>query len=193
MQSNALVPNHFAIQSGLHVAIIMDGNGRWAERCGLPRMAGHRAGAAAARRVVEHALDLGIKSLTLYAFSSDNWRRPAFEVQSIFWLLRGYLRLERERLRKNGTKLQVIGRRDRLPKALLREIEEVEAATAPGSRIHVRVAVDYSSAGGHRAGRAWNALRARYGSAILSGPSRTIHCGKLSRYRRCRSGDSDGR
>jgi undecaprenyl diphosphate synthase len=145
MQSNASTPNHFAMQSDLHVAIIMDGNGRWAERRGLPRIAGHRAGAAAARRVVENALDLGIRSLTLYAFSSDNWRRPAFEVQSIFWLLRGYLRLERERLRKNGAKLQVIGRRDRLPKSLLREIEEVEAATASGSRLLLRVAVDYSS------------------------------------------------
>ena len=98
MQSNAFAPNNFAVQSWLHVAIIMDGNGRWAERRGLPRMAGHRAGAAAARRVVEHALELGIRSLTLYAFSSDNWRRPAFEVQSIFRMLRGYLRLERERL-----------------------------------------------------------------------------------------------
>src|SRR5580700_8727224 len=118
-----------------HIAIIMDGNGRWAERRGLPRIAGHRAGAAAARRVVEHALDLGIRCLTLYAFSSDNWRRPAFEVQSIFWLLRGYLRLECERLRQNGVKLEVIGRRDRLPKPLLREIEKVEVATARGCRI----------------------------------------------------------
>jgi undecaprenyl diphosphate synthase len=145
MQSNAFAPDHFAVQSGLHVAIIMDSNSRWAERRGLPCMAGHRAGAAAARRVVEHALDLGIISLTLYAFSSDNWRRPAFEVQSIFWLLRHYFRLERDRLIKNGVKLQVIGRRDRLPKALLREIEEVETAAAPGRRVHVRVAVDYSS------------------------------------------------
>jgi undecaprenyl diphosphate synthase len=145
MKSNPLAPNHFAVQSVKHVAIIMDGNGRWAERRGLPRIVGHRAGAAAARRVVECALDLGIRSLTLYAFSSDNWRRPAFEVQSIFWLLRGYLRLERERLRKNGAKLEVIGRRDRLPQALLREIEEVEAATACGRRLHLRVAVDYSS------------------------------------------------
>jgi len=145
MQSNTLTPVNFVMQSDLHVAIIMDGNGRWAERRGLPRIAGHRAGATAARRVVEHALDLGIRRLTLYAFSSDNWRRPALEVQSIFWLLRGYLRLERERLRRNGAKLEVIGRRDRLPKPLLREIEEVEAATAPGRRILVRVAVDYSS------------------------------------------------
>jgi undecaprenyl diphosphate synthase len=145
MQSNISIPENFAVQSDLHVAIIMDGNGRWAERRGLPRIAGHRAGAAAARRLVEHALDLGIRSLTLYAFSSDNWQRPALEVHSIFWLLRGYLRLERERLRKNGARLEVIGRRDRLPKTLLRQIEEVEAATARGRRIHVRVAVDYSS------------------------------------------------
>lgn len=145
MQSQNSAPGHFTLQSCFHVAIIMDGNGRWAERRGLPRIAGHRAGAAAAQRVVEHALELGIRSLTLYAFSSDNWRRPAFEVRSIFYLLRGYLRLERERLKKNGARLQVIGRRDRLPKALLREIEEVEAATAPGNRILVRVAVDYSS------------------------------------------------
>jgi undecaprenyl diphosphate synthase len=145
MQSNLLRLENFAIQSGLHVAIIMDGNGRWAARRGLPRVAGHRAGAAAARRTVEHALNLGIRALTLYAFSSDNWRRPAFEVQSIFWLLRGYLRLERERLRQNGARLEVIGRRDRLPPALLREIEDVEAATARGCRLLVRVAVDYSS------------------------------------------------
>ncbi|MBV9626111.1 MAG: undecaprenyl diphosphate synthase family protein, partial [Acidobacteria bacterium] len=78
----------------LHVAIIMDGNGRWAARRGLPRVAGHRAGVAAVRRVVERAPELGIKRLTLYAFSSDNWRRPAPEVQSIFWLMRAYLRLD---------------------------------------------------------------------------------------------------
>jgi undecaprenyl diphosphate synthase len=145
MQSSTSTTNYFALQSNIHVAIIMDGNGRWAERRGLPRIAGHRAGAAAARRVVEHALDLGIRRLSLYAFSSDNWRRPALEVQGIFWLLRGYLRLERERLRKNGARLEVIGRRDRLPKALLREIEEVETATARGRRIQIRIAVDYSS------------------------------------------------
>ena len=78
-------------QLGLHVAIIMDGNGRWAKRRGLPRVAGHRAGVAAVRRVVERAPDLGIRRLTLYAFSSDNWRRPASEVQSIFQLLRAFL------------------------------------------------------------------------------------------------------
>jgi undecaprenyl diphosphate synthase len=130
---------------GLHVAIIMDGNGRWATRRGLPRVAGHRAGVAAVRRLVEHAPDLGIRRLTLYAFSSDNWRRPASEVQSIFWLMRAYLRLETQRLRHRGARLQVIGRRDRLPKLLLKEIEQAEFATAEGRRLHLRIAVDYSS------------------------------------------------
>ncbi len=133
---------------GLHVAIIMDGNGRWATRRGLPRVAGHRAGVAAVRRTgrtVERAPDLGISRLTLYAFSSENWRRPASEVQSIFWLLRAYLRLEQERLRRADVRLEVIGRRDRLPERLLREIVQTEFATAEGRRLHLRVAVDYSS------------------------------------------------
>jgi undecaprenyl diphosphate synthase len=136
----------FAMQSaGQHVAIIMDGNGRWAARRGLPRVAGHRAGVAAVRRVVERAPEVGIATLTVYAFSSDNWRRPAFEVQSILSLIAGYLRLERDRLREAGVRLEAIGRRDRLPRILLREIEQCEAATAAGGRLHLRVAVDYSS------------------------------------------------
>ncbi|SRR5581483_4974724 len=129
----------------MHVAIIMDGNGRWATRRGFPRVAGHRAGVATVRRVVEHAPDLGIRRMTLYAFSSDNWRRPADEIESIFWLMRAYLRLEAEKLKQRGARLQVIGRRDRLPKPLLREIERTEFATAEGSRLHLRLAVDYSS------------------------------------------------
>jgi undecaprenyl diphosphate synthase len=133
------------MRKGLHVAIIMDGNGRWATRRGLPRVAGHRAGVAAVRRVVERAPALGIRWLTLYAFSSDNWRRPADEVESIFWLLRAYLRLETERLRQHGVRLEIIGRRDRLPNLLLREIGQAENATAEGCRLHLRVAIDYSS------------------------------------------------
>jgi undecaprenyl diphosphate synthase len=132
-------------QEGLHVAIIMDGNGRWAMRRGLPRIAGHRAGVASARRIVERALDAGITRLTLYAFSSDNWRRPPAEVESIFWLLRAFLRLEAGRLRDRGVRLQAIGRRDRLPKAALREIEKAECTTAAGARLHLCVAIDYSS------------------------------------------------
>ncbi len=132
-------------EPGLHVAIIMDGNGRWAERRGLPRVAGHRAGVAAVRRVVERALDTPITRLTLYAFSSDNWRRPASEVQSIFWLLRAFLRLETRRLRQRGVRLQVIGRRDRLAQPVLCAIEDAETTTAAGSRLHLCVAIDYSS------------------------------------------------
>lgn len=137
MQSN--------IEKGLHVAIIMDGNGRWATRRGLPRIAGHRAGIVAIRRVVEHAPDLGISCVTLYAFSCDNWRRPAVEVDGIFRLMRAYLRMETERLQERGARLEIIGRRDRLPDLLLREITRTECATAEGRRFLLRVAVDYSS------------------------------------------------
>jgi undecaprenyl diphosphate synthase len=134
-----------SLHKKLHIALIMDGNGRWATRRGLPRTAGHRAGVAAVRRVVECAPDLGIGTLTLYAFSSDNWRRPAGEVDAIFWLLRAYLRMETEKLRHRGARLSVIGRRDRLPELLKREIAESECATAAGCRLHLRIAVDYSS------------------------------------------------
>ena len=112
------------------MAIIMDGNGRWATWRGLPRVAGHRAGVAAVRDVVEHAPDLGIGRMTLYAFSSDNWNRPEAEVRSIFWLMRAYLRLEAKKMKQRGVRLQVIGRRDRLPQLLRREIEQAEFATA---------------------------------------------------------------
>jgi undecaprenyl diphosphate synthase len=95
--------------------------------------------------VVERAPDIGISCLTVYAFSSDNWRRPTAEVQGIFWLLRAFLRLETERLRLRGARLEVIGRRDRLTKSVLREINKAECATAAGRRLHLRVAIDYSS------------------------------------------------
>ena len=94
-------------ESGIHVAIIMDGNGRWATRQGLSRVAGHRAGVAAVRRTVESAPELGVRVLTIYAFSSDNWARPAQEVESILWIIRAFLRLECERLRRNGVRLEV--------------------------------------------------------------------------------------
>ncbi len=149
MQSTLSTLNNFTVQSeqltGLHVAIIMDGNGRWAARRNLPRVAGHRAGVAAVKRIVEHAPHVGIRCLTVYAFSSDNWRRPSTEVQSIFWLLRAFLRLERARLRQAGVRLEVIGRRDRIPKLLLREINQAIAATAGGTQLLLRVAIDYSS------------------------------------------------
>ena len=103
----------------LHVAIIMDGNGRWATRRGLPRSAGHSAGAEAVRRVVEAAPSRGVTALTLYAFSSDNWRRPAREVSALMTLFARHLNSETPRLIANGVRLNVIGRRDRLPRELL--------------------------------------------------------------------------
>jgi undecaprenyl diphosphate synthase len=129
----------------LHVAIIMDGNGRWGIRRGLPRSAGHRAGIQAVRRVIEAAPDCGIKTLTLFAFSSDNWMRPRDEVRSLMWLLRSYLRSETRRFIESGARLIVIGRRDRLAANLRSEIRRVERATAHGPRLTVRVAIDYSS------------------------------------------------
>jgi undecaprenyl diphosphate synthase len=130
---------------GLHVAIIMDGNGRWAAARGRPRLAGHRAGAAAVRRTVEAAPRLGIGTLTLYAFSSDNWKRPPAEVNGLFRLFDEHLHTEIGKCVENGIRLHVIGRRDRLPSRLVRAIESAEARTAPCAKLHVRLAVDYSS------------------------------------------------
>ena len=129
----------------LHTAIIMDGNGRWATMRGLPRIAGHRAGADAVRRTVEAAPGLGIGILTLYAFSSDNWRRPPAEVSALMDLLGFYVRKETARCRENGVRLEVIGRRDRLNPKLVAAIERSEAATAGGTTLTLRVAVDYSA------------------------------------------------
>jgi undecaprenyl diphosphate synthase len=128
-----------------HVAIIMDGNGRWALARGRPREWGHRRGAEAVRRVVEAAPGLGIRTLTLYAFSSDNWQRPAREVSMLMALLRRYLRREAARLAENGVRLRVVGRRDRLPAEVRTAIERAEAATAAGARMTLRLAIDYSS------------------------------------------------
>ena len=138
--------------TSLHVAIIMDGNGRWATRRGLPRPAGHRAGAGAVRRIVEAAPDLGIGQLTLYAFSADNWRRPPREVAYLMRLFARHLRTEAAELIRNGVRLEVVGRRDRLPAVLVAAIAAAERATAAGTRLHLRLAVDYSSRAAIRAG-----------------------------------------
>ncbi|MGH9522521.1 MAG: polyprenyl diphosphate synthase [Terriglobales bacterium] len=130
---------------GIHVGIIMDGNGRWAKQRGWPRIAGHRAGARSVRKVVEAAPDLGVSTLTLYAFSSDNWKRPRPEVSALMQLFSEYLQKEIAELAQEGVKLTIIGRRDRLSRSLLREIELAERATASGQRLSLRVAVDYSS------------------------------------------------
>jgi undecaprenyl diphosphate synthase len=128
-----------------HTAIIMDGNGRWAAARGLPRSAGHRAGADAVRRTVEAAPSLGISALTLYAFSADNWRRPGAEVATLFGLLRAYLRDETARCVEHGVRLAVVGRRDRLPPGLRMAIAAAERATARGRTLDLRLAVDYSA------------------------------------------------
>ncbi len=129
----------------MHVAIIMDGNGRWAARRGLPRTAGHVHGARAVRRIVEAAARAGIATLTLYAFSSDNWGRPTAEVTALLRLLRRYLLGETPYCAENLVRVNVIGRRDRLGADLLRAIDHSERATAQGSRLHLRIAVDYSA------------------------------------------------
>ncbi len=130
---------------GLHVGLIMDGNGRWAGAHGQPRTEGHRHGADAARRAVEAAPGLGITTLTLYAFSADNWRRPAAEVSTLMRLLESFLVRERPNCRRNGVRLAVIGRRDRLSPALLRAVDQTERATRDGARLYLRLAVDYSA------------------------------------------------
>src|ERR1700686_5151982 len=129
----------------LHVAIISDGNGRWATSRGLPRSAGHRAGTETARRVIEAAPRLGIHTLTLFALSSANWKRPTAEVQAILQLLHEYLLTETTHCIEEGVRLSMIGRRDRLPATLRQAITDSEAATASGARLHLRLAIDYSA------------------------------------------------
>jgi undecaprenyl diphosphate synthase len=133
------------LASKLHVGIIMDGNGRWATWRGLSRLRGHEAGVEAIRRVVEAAPDQGVGTLTLYAFSSDNWRRPKTEVAGLMALLRFYLANEIESLVKNGVRLKVIGRRDRLPDGIAAAIAKAEMATFGGDVLNLRIAVDYSA------------------------------------------------
>jgi undecaprenyl diphosphate synthase len=129
----------------LHVAIISDGNGRWATSRGLPRSAGHRAGAQTARHIIEAAPRLGIHTLTLFALSSANWKRPAVEVSAILRILHEYLLTETSHCIDEGVRLSIIGRRDRLPATLRQAIIDSEAATARGARLHLRLAIDYSA------------------------------------------------
>ena len=130
--------------SGWHVGIIPDGNGRWAATRGLPRTAGHRAGVDAVRRVVAAAPRLGVGTLTIFAFSSDNWRRSPGEVRPLLHLIENYLREEIPNWVAHGVRLSVIGRRDRLPVALRATIQIAEDATAAGTKLYLRLAVDYS-------------------------------------------------
>lgn len=133
------------MHSGWHVAIIMDGNGRWARAKRRPRIAGHREGAKAVRRAVEAAPELGITTLTLYAFSSDNWSRPEGEVHALMELLERYLLRESNRCLENGVRINVIGRRDRLSPRVLSAIRRAERITAHATKLHLRLAIDYSA------------------------------------------------
>ena len=134
-----------AEHSRLHVAILLDGNGRWAATRGLVRSEGHRAGVDAVRRIVRAAPGLGVGTLTLYAFSSDNWGRPSTEVASLLSLLETYLRNDASQCAANGIRLRVIGRRDRIPPSLSQAIESAERITASGRILELRIAIDYSA------------------------------------------------
>jgi len=129
----------------LHVGIIMDGNGRWAQRRGLPRTAGHVEGAKTVSEIVETAARAGVRVITLYAFSSDNWRRPGAEVTALMGLLRRYITTETRRCIKQSIRINFIGRRDRLTPSLVRAIEQSEQLTAASTGMLLRIAVDYSA------------------------------------------------
>jgi undecaprenyl diphosphate synthase len=126
-----------------HVAIIMDGNGRWAKARGLPRIAGHRRGGDAVRRAVEAAGELGIRYLTLFGFSSENWKRPTHEVDDLMTLLRHYLRGEVAELHRNNVRVRVIGDRERLAPDIVTLIDNTEALTAENSGLQLSVALSY--------------------------------------------------
>lgn len=148
-EGNEPVAFNFTTQSTFtnpkHVAVIMDGNGRWALERGLPRTEGHRRGAAAVERTIQAALDLGLEALTLFAFSSDNWCRPEREVGTLMELFELFLRRELDRCLSAGIRLMVVGRRDRLPLPLRKRIAFTEEATATQTRLTLRIAMDYSA------------------------------------------------
>src|SRR5690349_20295411 len=128
-----------------HVAIIMDGNGRWAASRRLPRIAGHREGARAVRRTIEAAIESGVSWLTIYAFSSENWRRPAGEVLDLTGLLRQYIKSELAELCANGVRLRVIGDRTRFDRDIQQDLANAEAATAHNTRLNLTVALSYGA------------------------------------------------
>jgi len=140
MQGGAAVPG---TADGLHVAIIMDGNGRWAKQRGLPRALGHRAGVAALRRTVEGAAELGVARLTVFGFSTENWRRPEPEVSELMGLMKAYFNSDLARLEREGVKVRIVGRRTGLAPDILEIVEQAEARTARNERFHLQVAFNY--------------------------------------------------
>ncbi len=128
-----------------HVAIIMDGNGRWAKARGLPRTAGHERGVEALRRTVEAAGDLGIRYLTVFSFSTENWRRPAAEVNTLFGLLKAYVQRDLSRLKEDGVRVRVIGQREGLPPDIAELVDRAERETAANSKFHLTIAFNYGA------------------------------------------------
>lgn len=126
-----------------HVAIIMDGNGRWAKARGLPRAAGHERGVEALRRTVDAAGEMGIKYLTVFSFSTENWQRPAAEVNTLFSLLRAYVKRDLNRLKREGVRVRIIGNRQGLPEDLSSLIKRAEAETISNTRAHLTIAFNY--------------------------------------------------
>ncbi len=137
------LPSSAGAAPPVHVAIILDGNGRWAKARGLPRTVGHQRGADAVRRTVRGAAELGIEYLTLFGFSSENWKRPAAEIDDLMGLLRLYLRAEIAELDRNGVRLRVIGDRDRLGREIVKLIEDAESRTRANTRLNLTVALSY--------------------------------------------------
>jgi undecaprenyl diphosphate synthase len=127
-----------------HIAVIMDGNGRWAKQCHMPRIAGHKAGVNSVREIVESSARLGIEALTLYAFSTENWKRPTLEVQALWQLLRLYLRSELSTLRENNVRLTAIGRIHELPAYVQTELAHVTSLTARNTGLQLNLALNYS-------------------------------------------------
>lgn len=145
LQSTPLNVTARRLGGRLHAAIIMDGSGRWAERRGWPRAAGHQAGEQAVGRVIEAAGAAGLGTLTLFAFSGANWRRPPAESMRLMEIFRGFFESQAEAFCGQDVRVNVIGRRDRIPRNLLAAIVRAEQATAAGARLHLRLAIDYSA------------------------------------------------
>ncbi|MAN66196.1 isoprenyl transferase [uncultured Hyphomonas sp.] len=148
-----------------HIAIIMDGNGRWAKARGLPRAAGHERGVEALRRTVEAAGEIGVRYLTVYSFSTENWRRPAAEVNALFGLLRTFIKKDLGRLKKEGVKINVIGRREGLPDDIAMLVEKAERETASNSDFVLNIAFNYG--GREEIARAARALSADVASGAV--------------------------
>ena len=146
----------------MHIGIIMDGNGRWAQSRGLGRFNGHREGARRVEDIVRHASDLGVTTLTLYAFSTENWQRPSLEVQTLFQLIKLYLRQKVQTLVVENVRINFIGRRDQLPKSVVAEMAKSESATKACTGLKLNIAVDYG--GRNEIIRAMNAFIQEKGS-----------------------------